>query len=128
MAYVTSPRSKCRRLGLGLAIPFHFPLLILLETGSAWTPEPLASNLNRKLAAILAADVVGYSRLMGADEEGTMSALKQHRQTGVTRGKRLVVLVEQKKAVAIAVRNASGRRRWSKLAEWLAQKPAEAGG
>ena len=31
--------------------------------------------------------------------------------TGVTRGKRLVVLVGQKKAVAIAVRNASGRRR-----------------
>ena len=26
----------------------------------------------------------------------------------------------QKKAVAIAVRNASGRRRWSKLDEWLA--------
>src|SRR5262249_56498538 len=39
--------------------------------------------------------------------------------TGVTRGKRLVVLVGQRKAVAIAVRNASGRRRWSKLAEWL---------
>jgi exodeoxyribonuclease V alpha subunit len=38
--------------------------------------------------------------------------------TGVTRGKRLVVLVGQK-AVAIAVRNVSGRRRWSKLAEWL---------
>jgi exodeoxyribonuclease V alpha subunit len=40
--------------------------------------------------------------------------------TGITRGKRLVVLVGQKKAVAIAVRNVSGRRRWSKLAEWLA--------
>ena len=40
--------------------------------------------------------------------------------TGVTRGKRLVVLVGQKKAVAIAVRNVSGRRRWSKLDEWLA--------
>jgi exodeoxyribonuclease V alpha subunit len=39
--------------------------------------------------------------------------------TGVTRGKRLVVLVGQKKAVAIAMRNVSGRRRWSKLAEWL---------
>ena len=35
--------------------------------------------------------------------------------TGVTRGKRLVVLVGQKKAIAIAVRNASSRRRWSKL-------------
>jgi len=39
--------------------------------------------------------------------------------TGVTRGKRLVVLVGQKKAVAIAVKNISGRRRWSKLNEWL---------
>ena len=39
--------------------------------------------------------------------------------TGVTRGKRLVVLVGQKKAIAIAVRNVSGRRRWSKLKEWL---------
>ena len=39
--------------------------------------------------------------------------------TGVTRGKRLVVLVGQKKAVAIAVKNISGRKRWSKLCEWL---------
>jgi UvrD-like helicase C-terminal domain/Tripartite tricarboxylate transporter family receptor len=39
--------------------------------------------------------------------------------TGVTRGKKLVVLVGQKKAIAIAVRNVSGRRRWSKLREWL---------
>jgi class 3 adenylate cyclase len=31
---------------------------------------------SRKLAAILAADVVGYSRLMGADEEGTLAGLK----------------------------------------------------
>ncbi len=39
--------------------------------------------------------------------------------TGISRGKRLVVLVGQKKAVAIAVKNVSGRRRWSKLDEWL---------
>ncbi len=37
-------------------------------------------RVNRKLAAILAADVVGYSRLMGADEAGTLSALKRHRE------------------------------------------------
>lgn len=30
----------------------------------------------RRLAAILAADVVGYSRLMGEDEAGTLAALK----------------------------------------------------
>ncbi len=45
--------------------------------------------------------------------------------TGITRGKRLVVLVGQKKAVAIAVRNVAGRRRWSKLDEWL--EPVMAG-
>lgn len=39
--------------------------------------------------------------------------------TGVTRGKRLVVLIGQKKAIAIAVKNVTGRRRWSKLEAWL---------
>jgi adenylate cyclase len=34
----------------------------------------------RRLAAILAADVVGYSRMMGADEEGTLAALKNIRR------------------------------------------------
>ncbi len=43
--------------------------------------------------------------------------------TAITRGKRLVVLVGQKKAVAIAVRNVSGRRRWSKLDELLDRRP-----
>ena len=33
----------------------------------------------RRLAAILAADVVGYSRLMGEDEAGTLAALQAHR-------------------------------------------------
>ena len=33
----------------------------------------------RRLAAILAADMVGYSRTMGADEEGTLARLKAHR-------------------------------------------------
>jgi exodeoxyribonuclease V alpha subunit len=42
--------------------------------------------------------------------------------TGVTRGKRLVVLVGQKKAVAIALRNVAERRRWSKLKEWLSPR------
>jgi exodeoxyribonuclease V alpha subunit len=40
--------------------------------------------------------------------------------TGITRGKRLVVLVGQKKAVATAVRGVTGRRRWSRLRDWLA--------
>ena len=36
-------------------------------------------RLERRLAAILAADVVGYSRLMGEDEAGTAQALREHR-------------------------------------------------
>ncbi len=36
-------------------------------------------RVERRLAAILAADVSGYSRLMGADEEGTLAQLKSHR-------------------------------------------------
>jgi exodeoxyribonuclease V alpha subunit len=44
--------------------------------------------------------------------------------TGVTRGKRLVVLVGQRKALALAVRNQAGRRRWSKLREWLVSRQA----
>jgi exodeoxyribonuclease V alpha subunit len=39
--------------------------------------------------------------------------------TGMTRGKRLVVLVGQRKAIGIAVRGVRGRRRWSKLKELL---------
>jgi adenylate cyclase len=36
--------------------------------------------MERRLTAFLAADVVGYSRLMGLDEAGTLSALKTHRR------------------------------------------------
>ncbi len=36
-------------------------------------------NIERRLAAILSADVVGYSRLMGVDETGTLGALRAHR-------------------------------------------------
>src|SRR5215831_17254245 len=37
-------------------------------------------RVERRLAAILAADVAGYSRLMGADEEGTLARLNAHRR------------------------------------------------
>jgi exodeoxyribonuclease V alpha subunit len=43
--------------------------------------------------------------------------------TAVTRGRQLVVLVAQPKAVAIAVKGKLTRRRWSKLQEWLAAAP-----
>src|SRR5271169_2066218 len=36
----------------------------------------MAQHANRRLAAIVSVDVAGYSRLMGADEEGTLGRLK----------------------------------------------------
>ena len=42
--------------------------------------EAVKERVDRRLAAILAADVFGYSRLMGADEEGTLAQLKAHRR------------------------------------------------
>src|SRR6516165_798145 len=46
--------------------------------------EPQGSaRVARRLAAILAADVAGYSRLMGADEEGTLSRLKALRAEAI---------------------------------------------
>src|SRR5262245_149990 len=39
------------------------------------------NRVERRLTAILAADVAGYSRLMAAGEEGTLARLKEHRRT-----------------------------------------------
>jgi len=51
--------------------------------------------MERRLAAILAADVVGYSRLMGVDEVGTLERLKSLRkelvQPGITERKGRIV-------------------------------------
>jgi adenylate cyclase len=41
------------------------------------------TRVERRLAAILAADVSGYSRLIGADEEGTLNRLRSMRAKGV---------------------------------------------
>jgi class 3 adenylate cyclase len=44
------------------------------------TQEGVKARVERKLAAILAADVVAYNRLMGADEEGTLARLNAHQR------------------------------------------------
>src|SRR5256885_635816 len=49
------------------------------QQGGAMEPQGPA-RVERRLAAILAADVAGYSRLMGADEEGTLERLKALRR------------------------------------------------
>ncbi len=42
----------------------------------------VGAKVTRRLAAILAADMVGYSRLMGADEEGTIARQKALHRLG----------------------------------------------
>jgi adenylate cyclase len=39
-----------------------------------------AARIDRRLAAMMAADVVGYSRLMERDEDRTLARLKEHRK------------------------------------------------
>ena len=51
-----------------------------LRTGSRAMAEAHPGRVGRRLAAIVAADVAGYSRLMGLDEVGTARALREHRK------------------------------------------------
>ena len=83
-------------------------------------------RIDRRMAAILAADVVGYSRLMGQDEEGTLARLRSHRRDVIdpaiaARGGRIFkttgdgVLVEFASVVdavrcAIEIQNAMAQR------------------
>src|SRR6266545_4209669 len=61
---------------------------IPLPPGGQWARLPTPAwryamedrKIERRLAAILAADIVGYGRLMGVDEVGTLRALKAHRK------------------------------------------------
>jgi adenylate cyclase len=60
--------------------------LVIFDRANMLDAQPLVrpfwgSRMERRLAAILAADVVGYSRLMEADEVGTFAKLKQLRVT-----------------------------------------------
>jgi TolB-like protein/class 3 adenylate cyclase/Tfp pilus assembly protein PilF len=67
-------------------LEFFASLLIHRSAASEGAPpyknEGLVTGerVERRLAAVLAADVAGYSRLMGADEVGTLQALKGHRR------------------------------------------------
>ena len=55
------------------------PLAELSNLGESLT----GGRVERRLAAVLAADVAGYSRLMGLDEEGTLARLKAVRKAFV---------------------------------------------
>lgn len=75
-------------------IPWREEMLDYTEPQSESQPQPSApenppdqrrctpanaQGTRRRLSAIVSADVVGYSRLMGADEVGTLAAMKSHR-------------------------------------------------
>jgi adenylate cyclase len=70
-------RSFCTRVG------FHELRYRRSEIVDESVPLGKPEHVERKLAAILAADIVGYSRLMGADEVGTLRALKAVRKEHV---------------------------------------------
>jgi len=61
--------------------------------------------MERRLAAILAADMVGYSRLMAADETGTIARQKQHPQ-----GLMAMVFVSLRQCLAPFTRNYPAER------------------
>jgi len=53
--------------------------LTLLVAGRLLPAQPEWSRMEHRLAAIVAADMVGYSRLMELDERGTLARLRTHR-------------------------------------------------
>lgn len=53
---------------------------MIYSARAVWGTALATERVERKLAAILAADVAGYSRLMGMDEEGTLGRLKALRR------------------------------------------------
>lgn len=81
VAPLKSSPPKCsgeceRKAEVGAALVPHVSTL----DPSAWEAGMGEKHMERRLAAVLAADVVGYSRLMEANEERTLSALRQHRR------------------------------------------------
>ena len=70
----------------------------MLSRARVWGRHIAVERAQRRLAAILAADVVGYSRLMADDEGGTLATLKAHREelidpTTARHGGRIVKLI-----------------------------------
>jgi TolB-like protein/class 3 adenylate cyclase len=59
------------------AVPSY---IVLRERGSRAMAKAHPGRIGRRLAAIVAADVAGYSRLMGLDEVGTARTLREHRK------------------------------------------------
>jgi class 3 adenylate cyclase len=69
---------QARRALRALASEFHLRSQYPLR-GTCLVMVQQLTRVGRRLSAILAADVVGYSRLMGLDEVGTARTLREHR-------------------------------------------------
>ena len=83
---------RCSRQIDDRSAPVPEPMDVVVHTRIAQNPALATSTrrayigamseerTNRRLAAVLAADVVGYSKMMAADEAGTLAALRSHRE------------------------------------------------
>jgi hypothetical protein len=91
-------------------------------------PPALQTSLPTEVLASLVERVTYHNESQGSEYPAVVIPLPvQHYMmpqrnlvyTGVTGGKRLVVLIGPRKAFAMAVKGAQTRRRWSRLREWL---------
>src|SRR5260221_5110833 len=69
-----------RRSPRGRPSTLAFEVGVVCADGPSLRPAMEADDVERRVTAMLAADVVGYSRLMGEDEVGTLARLKTCRQ------------------------------------------------
>src|ERR1700730_10438364 len=81
---LTSTRRLSRREGHRLAISILtfevYPCYLSEQLQARRSHHMPKDQVDRRLAPIFAGDIAGYSRLMGADEEGTLRQLKAHRK------------------------------------------------
>src|SRR5437660_7656637 len=80
----TGPTDTCRAAGeTPYTEPRERPHIMFRHRSdprAGWSCARNGSAMERRLTAIFAADVAGYSRLIGADEEGTLTRLTAHRR------------------------------------------------
>ena len=84
LTFLLRPQQRSRKLvvGDGCPVPIGLRHPSLPHSGNRSNRDRRAEEpVRRRLAAILAADVVGYSRLMEQDEAGTLAALRERNKT-----------------------------------------------
>ena len=75
------PNVRLTTPGTDLVVPRTMPTGGMVHLiGGRWGDGMVEQRVERRLTAIFVGDVAGYSRLMGVDEEGTLSRLNAHRR------------------------------------------------